>query len=288
MNLDSFSHATNELSSVGVKHIQLIGGEPLILNKKLKKMISPAVGLFERVSIYTNATLIDSDWARFFSNKKVHVNITVYSYSAKEHDKVTQRSGSHKKTNRAIQYLKDFGANYSVTCVRMNGVQLGSKQTDLYDLNTRHDIVRNCGRADLKLLNRELLQEKIITKKRFSKSLNPTLSSLLVSGHNCFSQKIYIAHDLRVYPCPMERGTEYGSLKYNQLNQIIERSVPINKNTIKVCKDCEYRYACFDCRADRLKNDIFAKPWYCSYDPYRANWKPIDDFMHSLEQKHLN
>jgi sulfatase maturation enzyme AslB (radical SAM superfamily) len=114
-------------------------------------MIYMVVDAFKRVSIYTNATLIDSDWARFFSNQKIYVNTTVYSYSANEHDKVTKRPGSHKKTNKAIQYLKNFGANYSVSCVRMNGVQPGNKQTDLYNLDIRHDVVRNCGRADLNI-----------------------------------------------------------------------------------------------------------------------------------------
>ena len=284
MNLNSFSRVINELLSVGVKNIQLIGGEPLILQKKLKEMIYMVVDAFKRVSIYTNATLIDSDWARFFSNQKIYVNTTVYSYSANEHDKVTKRPGSHKKTNKAIQYLKNFGANYSVSCVRMNGVQPGNKQTDLYNLDIRRDVVRNCGRADFKLLNRELLREKIITKKRFSRPLKPKISSLLASGHNCFSQKIYITHDLRVYPCPMERGIEYGSLEDNKLNQIMEKMSPINKNAIKVCKDCEYRYACMDCRPDRLENDLLAKPWYCSYDPYKSTWQPVDDFIHSFKR----
>ena len=86
----------------------------------------------------------------------------------------------------------------------------------------------------------------------------------------------------------MERGIEYGSLEDNKLNQIIEKMTPINKNAIKVCKDCEYRYACMDCRPDRLENDILAKPWYCSYDPYQSTWQPVDDLIHSLKQKYLN
>ncbi len=210
------------------------------------------------------------------------MNTTLFSYSPADHDNVTMCPGSHQKTHQAIQYLKDANSKYFVTCVRMNGVEIKNKQTDLYDLDKRSDVVRNCGRADLSLLNKELIRKKLITKKRFSKPLLPTISKILVSGHNCFSSNIYISHNLHVYPCPMERKIHYGSLKNNNLSSIIKDSPVINKNVIRVCKDCEYRYACIDCRPDRLENDIYAKPWHCSYDPYNGKWLPHDEFINAI------
>lgn len=288
MDLTSFSYVVNELLSIGVKNIQLIGGEPIILQKTLKEMISIVVDSFESIGIFTNATLIDSDLASFLSKNKININTTLFSYSSTDHDRVTMIDGSHKKTNQAIRLLKDYGAQYFVSCVRMDGVEIGEKNTDLYDLYGRNDVVRNSGRANLRLLNHELLQKKIITKKRFTRPLSLKISENLVSGHNCFSEKVYISHDLKVYPCPMERGIQYGSLKENKLNKIIDDSPWINKNCINVCKDCEYRYACIDCRPDRLEDDIYAKPWYCSYNPYKSTWEPIDEFISGIEQKHLN
>lgn len=47
----------------------------------------------------------------------------------------------------------------------------------------------------------------------------------------------------------------------------------IGKDQVAVCRDCEFRYVCTDCRAfvadpaDRL-----SKPARCSYDPYTARW----------------
>jgi radical SAM protein with 4Fe4S-binding SPASM domain len=288
IDLHSFTKIIDELLSIGVKRIQIIGGEPLILNKKLKEMMSLAADAFQHVSIYTNSTLIDRDWASFFFDKNIKVNTTVFSYSSVEHDKATNVSGSHKKTNEAIYYLKERGTKYSVSCVRMNGVNIEKKETELYDLKNKCDIVRLCGRANFDLLNHELLQNKIITKKRFSKPLEPKLSSFLVSGHNCFSQKIYISYDLRIFPCVMERGIEYGSLKEEKLSSIINKIIPITKNSIKVCKDCEFRYACMDCRPDRIEKDVYAKPWYCSYDPYKSTWQPVNDLITSLKQINSN
>ena len=47
----------------------------------------------------------------------------------------------------------------------------------------------------------------------------------------------------------------------------------ISKDHISVCRDCEFRYACSDCRA-YLENpeDAFSKPLKCGYDPYSGKW----------------
>ena len=45
----------------------------------------------------------------------------------------------------------------------------------------------------------------------------------------------------------------------------------INKNQIKVCKDCEFRLICIDCRVFVDDDtDIYSKPKKCKYDPYQA------------------
>ena len=84
--------------------------------------------------------------------------------------------------------------------------------------------------------------------------------------HNCFSYKFYIDARLNLYPCVMERRIKYGNLKNDNIVNIInDNVVPINftKDNINGCKECEFRYCCFDCRPDSLSNNIKAKPWYC-------------------------
>jgi len=287
MDYKTFSKVVFELSSIGVEHVQIIGGEPLILKDKIKKMLLLSKNFFKTVKLWTNATLIDKDWAIFFSENRIVVNTTIFSYSSVEHDKVTRYPDSHSKTHQAIGHLKDAGCEYLVNCVRMNGVEIENKRTDLYDLHKRCDVVRNCGRADLGLLNKELLYKKLITKQTFSKPLLHNLSKLLVSGHNCFSKNIYISQDQNLYPCPMERKIHYGSLKEDKLSTIIKNAVIISKSVIRICKHCEYRYACVDCRPDRLEDDIYAKPWYCTYDPYTAEWFSPEEFVVS-KMSHLN
>lgn len=48
----------------------------------------------------------------------------------------------------------------------------------------------------------------------------------------------------------------------------------IKKDDILICKSCEYRYVCTDCRAYvENPSDIFSKPLKCGYNPYTGEWQ---------------
>ncbi|MCU7617403.1 hypothetical protein NZ698_09350 [Chryseobacterium sp. PBS4-4] len=53
----------------------------------------------------------------------------------------------------------------------------------------------------------------------------------------------------------------------------------LTKDKIEVCKDCEFRYICKDCRAytERTHEDNegldISKPLKCGYDPYTGEWE---------------
>ena len=55
----------------------------------------------------------------------------------------------------------------------------------------------------------------------------------------------------------------------------IEKYWKLSKDIIEKCKDCEFRYACSDCRVKTLKesNSLFSKPPYCKYNPYTGKWE---------------
>ncbi len=47
----------------------------------------------------------------------------------------------------------------------------------------------------------------------------------------------------------------------------------ITKDQIEVCKDCEFRYVCTDCRAYKENpEDDYSKPLKCGYNPYTNIW----------------
>jgi len=50
----------------------------------------------------------------------------------------------------------------------------------------------------------------------------------------------------------------------------------VTKDEVDICRDCEFRYICTDCRAYTVNNDVKGKPSKCGYDPYAGEWsRPI-------------
>ena len=70
-----------------------------------------------------------------------------------------------------------------------------------------------------------------------------------------------------------------GNIKNSSLEDILahphlKKYWNITKDQIEVCKDCEFRYICTDCRA-YLENpeDMYSKPLKCGYNPYTNEWE---------------
>ena len=81
----------------------------------------------------------------------------------------------------------------------------------------------------------------------------------------------------------------YGNIRDTTLREAIEKQGfkdvwYIHKDQIEVCKDCEFRHICTDCRANiQDPNNIYSKPAKCSYDPYTATWgaeNPTNNPLH--------
>lgn len=105
----------------------------------------------------------------------------------------------------------------------------------------------------------------------------------MVSGHNCFSRRLYFSVDSQVYPCVMERRISHGNIQEKKLSDLIDERIRFfNKDKIKICNQCEFRYCCFDCRPDAFSNNVDSKPWYCTYDPLTGEWADPDDFAESI------
>ena len=98
--------------------------------------------------------------------------------------------------------------------------------------------------------------------------------------NSCLNRKIGIDVKGNIKNCPSSR-TSYGNIKDATLIKVIENKTfksywGINKDQIDVCKLCEFRYICSDCRVYiENENDIYSKPAKCNYDPYTNVWKEV-------------
>lgn len=90
--------------------------------------------------------------------------------------------------------------------------------------------------------------------------------------HNsCLYKKVSLDKDGYVRNCP-SMAEKYDLS--DGLGKIIKTPAfrkywNITKKEVEVCKDCEFRYNCLDCRA-HTKNGLFGKPITCKYNPFIA------------------
>jgi len=107
----------------------------------------------------------------------------------------------------------------------------------------------------------------------------PSLKGFLenMNFNGCLNRKISIDESGQVKNCPsMQRG--FGDIMETSLRDVIKheeftRLWHITKDQIDICKDCEFRRICTDCRAYvEEKNNIYSKPAKCSYNPYTGKW----------------
>ncbi|MEM6736026.1 MAG: grasp-with-spasm system SPASM domain peptide maturase [Bacteroidota bacterium] len=111
------------------------------------------------------------------------------------------------------------------------------------------------------------LQNFSVNIKHFTESLK---------FNSCLNRKISIDEYGLIKNCPSSNKS-YGSIKEKTLtevlmNQEFKKLWKIKKDDVEVCKDCEYRYICTDCRVFTKGKDSYGKPEKCTYDPYEAQW----------------
>jgi SPASM domain peptide maturase of grasp-with-spasm system len=110
--------------------------------------------------------------------------------------------------------------------------------------------------------------------------------------NSCLNRKISIDTEGNIKNCPSMKKS-FGNIQNTTLKEAIgiqgfKDTWSINKNQIEVCKDCEFRYMCTDCRAfiqDSI--NIYSQPAKCGYNPYIGLWKG-EKLWESVEQTKIN
>ena len=114
-----------------------------------------------------------------------------------------------------------------------------------------------------------------ISSNNFNLTSNSYIESL--EFNSCLNRKISIDARGNIKNCPSMRES-FGNIKDTTLAEAIEKTGfkkywDINKDKIHVCKDCEFRHVCTDCRAYvEDTKDILSKPLKCGYNPYKGEW----------------
>jgi SPASM domain peptide maturase of grasp-with-spasm system len=95
--------------------------------------------------------------------------------------------------------------------------------------------------------------------------------------NSCLNRKVSIDAAGEIRNCP-SMPASFGNAGTTRLQSAVmdekfREYWEINKDQVEVCRDCEFRYICPDCRAwVRASDEKFAKPSKCGYDPYTGTW----------------
>ena len=108
--------------------------------------------------------------------------------------------------------------------------------------------------------------------------------------NNYLNRKVYLDRFGNIKNAP-EQTENYGLLSHN-LSSIVNSQKFISlwkvcKDSIHICKDCEFRYMCVDPRVPVNKdhNNLWSFTTPCSYNPYIAKWNYEDGYVPAFKSK---
>ena len=287
MRFSDWERIMKDVYGLGCRQLQFIGGEPF-LNTDLLSLITSAKEIgYEMIEVFTNATLLTDEEIDFLFDNQISVAVSVYGDSHNIHDKITQVQKSFNKTVSNLRKVVKKGITVRVSIIAMNINENHIDQTikylkeDVGATNIKVDTVRPCGNGK----SGDLVPGGLVQKNKIREPLFPNCNfekfRVAKHGHNCFSKKLCVCANGNVLPCVMERKIILGNVFESSLQQIFQAEKAkyvrsLNKDKVEVCKDCEYRYCCFDCRPKAqgasFNNNLYAKPADCLYDPYSGEW----------------
>jgi len=284
-----------EAAGLGARSCQFIGGEPFLYQGPQGESLLDLVAAarehgFSEIEIFTNATLITPEKASRIKELGARVAVSLYSDDPAVHDGITRLPGSHAKTMKALEMLKELEVPTRVEVVLMRSNQHTVESTLTYKREQGWgargpDPLRPKGRGDDPGLQPDF--EKLV---QYGLKLAPDFKAKretiahYATGHSCLMGKIAVTELGDVLPCIFTRNHSTGNVLASRgltpivRGQALRQMWSATKDQVMVCRDCEYRYVCFDCRplseaAAAGKADYLHAPYpRCTYNPYTGEW----------------
>ncbi len=279
MPLEVIKDVLLQIKESGFKKCQIVGGEPFV-HKNIWEIIYFAHSLkFSELEIFTNLIIPNFDDLKKLKSLNIKIASTLLGNESKVHDLCTRTTGSFNKLLNNLREIKKLEIDYKIGVIKMR--QNESSMDKIKDLLLNEglidsedefnpDVIRQSGRG----VNNNLLPKAPTTYEPYL-TINPQYFHYSRIYHPCWRGELAISADGNVFPCVFTRKMSLGNIKSKRLSDIVfeqkETTWKINLDKIEKCKDCEFRYACMDCRALSIGNGLglYGAPIRCNYDPYK-------------------
>ena len=285
LSVNEWKKVIDQLKNLNVKRIVVIGGEPT-LQKDIVEIMKYLSELRTDVTIFTNGSQITDELRKIIVEKGIRVKVSLYGHNSFVHDRITCIPGSFITLIDNIKYFLKCGVKVSIAVVLMreNEEHYDSILNFVKSLNVesyKFDVIREVfdgkqslhtpKQKDIVNYARRLAPQFKISKGKFDKACYK---------NTCWDGKIVVSECGKVMPCVFARDIICGNLREKSLKDILEgeqlrKCWEMTFQEITQCKDCEFRFACNDCRPLAMSKDncLTAKNPRCGYNVYTGEWK---------------
>jgi radical SAM protein with 4Fe4S-binding SPASM domain len=285
LSFEDWRRLLEEGAALGCRAMQFIGGEPLLYGPRLFELAQHAADLgYKSIGVFSNLTFLKEEWIEEIVRLGMNVSYSLYAKRPEIHDLVTGQRGSFEKTMANVSRLAARGvkARPCVTVMKQNQDYVEETMEFLRELGVERpgfDLVRPAGRGnDEELLPDKLSQKRSLGSRGGFMQTDREAFIRRVNGNSCWQGKLTVSSTGDVNPCIMQRDGVSGNVCSQSLSDIIAGGIrrywDLSYDKIEVCRDCEYRYACHDCRPITFgpSGELTAKTIHCSYDPYHGRF----------------
>lgn len=267
-----------QVSKLKFEQIQFTGGEPF-LYPNLWCFVDYARELdsIPLIEIYSNLTVITDRDIELMKRYKIKIATTLLGSCPEIHDRCTTIRGSFSNFIRNIRKVRDAGIEFRVGVVRMPENQ--DDMTHIETLMREERFIsqeKSCAPDDVRPVGRG--EQYPVSASGQSSGLYLHIDRKFFNmshyWNTCWGGELAVTSKGDVLPCIFARDQIVGNVHRQDLQKIIRGQIQgcwsITSGKIDKCRDCEYRFACIDCRVLSLKagKGLYGEPQRCNYDPY--------------------
>lgn len=149
-------------------------------------------------------------------------------------------------------------------------ILFSAQKNEFKEINQKHYITYHSGKIESNI------HCGVVNPVYFNSTLELYMESQ--KFNSCLNRKISIDVEGNIKNCP-SMSQSFGNIRDITLQEALnhpdfKKYWNVTKDQIEVCKDCEFRYICTDCRAYIENPEVMhSKPLKCGYNPYTAEWE---------------
>lgn len=263
------------------KEILFIGGDPLLEWDVLKKLLKKAKYLkYPSIKVLTNGTNLTEDKIIFLKEYSVNIVLQFFSHEEYLYDEIVKTKNAFKTVVKSIHMLKLHSIDFSFIVTITDGSNGKDTITWLEQFSPK-EIVTDHIFSESNLISPDFILRNVkdSNNKLITTNYKKDIFFQRCEGHSCWEGKLSVCNNGQVIPCPFARTEIIAEYSKNVLQEIFcnkayEKYWDMTNEDIDRCKDCEYRYVCFDCRPieKSLTGYFNGKSNLCRYDPLKGEW----------------